>query len=946
MTLTFILAAHLQITRLTYIVVHLSGVMFLSPLLLIHSVALIPRRARKKLDLTTMNWEDWTRDIELALSGGGIDDLATDGNIDKLWTLIETTIRKATKDNCSSKLVTNHSKPYWTKELTAKSTLLRDALGSYLTRNTDDTFNEYKKAKEDFEEARKHACQQFIMNKTRNLNVAQANRFWKEFNRLFKPPSDQQVESLIKDDGSILTENHELEEELFETFFKAKHIEENASKFQEDFFVETNQLYSDIKESGFEPFEGSLNCFQESSLLYCPITPAEIRCVLKGTKSTAESFDNGEVHPTMLKHLGSHAIHALSILFSLCLRNGKWLWNASNIVFLKKEGKSSYSKAGSYRPISISSYFGKLYERILAGRLETYLHSIGLLDSNQEGFSKGRNTIRYLHRLTAGIKGDIMKKLTVLCLFIDFEKAFDSVWKKGLIVKLWKVGVHGCYLRTIDSFLFGRTVRLLLNGFTGPIRQSLDYGLPQGSALSPILFKFFVFDMETLCILYEQIKVFKFADDGTVKVTGKDLEECLFYLELALGSIGDWTSQWRMVINCNVNKTEIICFNCTDTSAVPQSFQLCGNTIQLTESSKVLGITLDRKLNFKQHSHDIYNKLIYRWVCLSRYTNRNWGMNQKVTVRLAKTVMFSCLFYGSLIWQTNSNTMEINKLWYKIAKSAVGAVFNVQNNILEAILGIPPLNVTNRVITVKHYLKAICNPDGDVHRSFINSEIDSGNSQILAHFRDIQKFLKWKAEVYPDSFNSNDTQIIDCSDVSQLFSLSKKACHYTKGSIRMFTEFIWQECITNQLIIEGWPHIPKVSTTPLPIPAYTTRDVEVLVMSMFYKNNLLNTFLFSLDRCKWTSPLCSCSVEEQTAIHVLTNCSLTEESLRNEAIYYLNIANDDLSFEELGCVAILNCSRDPGFIRTCRDILDNDQLLLRRKISIRKTTPNTRSTQA
>ena len=114
--------------------------------------------------------------------------------------------------------------------------------------------------------------------------------------------------------------------------------------------------------------------------------------------------------------------------------------------------------------------------------------------------------------------------------------------------------------------------------------------------------------------------------------------------------------------------------------------------------------------------------------------------------------------------------MEINKLWYKMAKSAVGAVFNVKNNILEVILGIPPLNVTNRVITVKHYLKAICNPDGDVHRRFISSEIDSGNSQILAHLRDIQKFLKWKADVYPDSVNSNDTQIIDGGDVSQFFS--------------------------------------------------------------------------------------------------------------------------------------------------------------------------------
>jgi hypothetical protein len=65
-----------------------------------------------------------------------------------------------------------------------------------------------------------------------------------------------------------------------------------------------------------------------------------------------------------------------------------------------------------------------------------------MIDENREGFSIGRNTIRYLHRLTACIKGDIAKKLTVLCLliFIDFEKAFDPVWKKGLVVKLWGAG--------------------------------------------------------------------------------------------------------------------------------------------------------------------------------------------------------------------------------------------------------------------------------------------------------------------------------------------------------------------------------------------------------------------------------------------------------------------------------------------------------------------------
>ena len=132
---------------------------------------------------------------------------------------------------------------------------------------------------------------------------------------------------------------------------------------------------------------------------------------------------------------------------------------------------------------------------------------------------------------------------------------------------------------------------------------------------------------------------------------------------IAMGSIGEWTSLWRMVINCNVNKTEIICFKSSEPAAVPQSFTLCGNTIHLTETSKVLGITLDSKLNFKHHSQEMYNKLLYRWICISKYSNRNWGMNQKVLVRLAKTLMFSSLFYGSLVWQNNANMMDLNKLW-------------------------------------------------------------------------------------------------------------------------------------------------------------------------------------------------------------------------------------------------------------------------------------------
>ena len=539
-----------------------------------------------------------------------------------------------------------------------------------------------------------------------------------------------------------------------------------------------------------------------------------------------------------------------------------------------------------------------------------------------------------------------MKKLTVLCLFIDFEKAFDSVWKKGLIVKLWKTGVHGCYLSTIDSFLFGRTVSLLLNGFIGPVRACLDYGLPQGSVLSPVLFKFFVFDIEVLCMLYEQIEVFKFADDGTIKVTGKDLEECLFYMNLALSAIGDWTTQWRMVINCEVNKTEVICFNCKDISEVPKTFQLCGNVIYLTDSSKVLGITVDKQLSFKLHSQAVYNKLIYRWVCMSRYTNRNWGMNQKVLVRLAKTVMFPALFYGSIIWQTTSNMTELNRLWYKVSKSAVGAVFNVQNSILEVILGIPPLSVTNRILTVKHYLKVLSSTEYDFHLEFIAEQIAEGNSTIIVHLKDVMKFLSWKVALYPASFGLEDALVISHKDASLLCKLSKKACLYTKGLMKQFTEFIWQESLCNQLQVEGWSDIPKVSTTPLSFPLFTGRESEVLIMSFFYKNNLLNPFLFSLDRTRWKTPLCSCAQGDQTSVHLLTSCDFIEERLKDQASHLLQIGNCVENIDELppANIAMVNCSRDPSFIRICKEIVENDRVNLRKKISLHQGSSLTRST--
>ena len=179
--------------------------------------------------------------------------------------------------------------------------------------------------------------------------------------------------------------------------------------------------------------------------------------------------------------------------------------------------------------------------------------------------------------------------------------------------------------------------------------------------------------------------------------------------------------------------------------------------------------------------------------------------------------------------------------------------------------------------------------------------------------------------------------------VEDLFELTKKTCHYSRRLMDKFTELIWQESVQNQLQLEGWPDIPRVSLSTLPLPHGTSREQEVLIMSLFYKNNLLNSFLFRHDESKWKTPLCSCGVEEQTAIHLLTRCALVEDVVRDQAGYLLSIVNGISieGFDDLGLVGALNCSRDPLFIEVCRMLVCNESLNLRTEINLSSDSTTT-----
>jgi exonuclease III len=877
----------------------------------------------EKLDMSKMQWDCWTKYIEDRIEDES-DFFESEQCPYTSWNRLNEIITQATDTHCECKRSSTHSKPYWSEALTSLSNNLRAARKSYIKRNTDINLQKLYEAKEMFDNERKLSCQNFLINTAKQLNAAQAQKFWKDFNKLFKKKSTQKVDPLLDENGELLTENDQIDQCLFSVFFEGKHlIEEN---FDDTFYKTINDMYDHIIEDDYVN-DLTEELAESVDDLNSDITIEEI---LKAIKTSGKSVDNFKFHPLMFRHLGEKSITILHKLFNLCLKKHQWIWKGAEVIFLRKPGKDSYSKPGSYRPICITSYIGKLLEAIMTSRIELLLLKSEQTDPNQEGFSARKNTIRYLSRLHLKITAEKEKNQTIIGLFVDFEKAFDSVWKRGLMVKLHNLGVRGNAAKLINNFLFTREVTLNINGDQGNRRLSAEYGLPQGSVISPVLFKIYVMDLLSELNNNPNFTLLKFADDGTVIISAADSPTCVRHLNYVLECLDNWSKRWRLNINCDKNKTELICFNSAegDRETIPNTFKLGNKEIHKVTETKVLGLVIDQDLTYKQHSEMVLRDLYARWATICKYTNKYWGFNQHVMIYLLKALFISKISYADHIWISKQNYAEINKLWYHMLKSITGAVLNIKQSTAEIILGLPPIAIQTKVHHIKHFLKIINTPvQNDKYKEFISTtynHLTKEPSLLYNRFKDIFKFLEWKLKQHPSHFRMEDQAIVTSKNFNEFQHLSQKACTYTQKMMQQYTELVlWSSSMRNQFQLEGYPTPPKASCNTIPIPRNTPRKTEVQLLSLFYKNNLLNQSLYNLSRVP--SPLCPyCGEEEETADHLLFRCDHVEEELRQNARdtykHALNIGDRDTDPDIH--IGLLSACKSDEFINSCIDIIN------------------------
>ena len=152
----------------------------------------------------------------------------------------------------------------------------------------------------------------------------------------------------------------------------------------------------------------------------------------------------------------------------------------------KKGSKLDYC---NYRPISLLSNVQKTLEKLMYKRVYNFLAENNVVYDLQFSFRKKCSTSHALISLTENIRQALDEEYIGCGIFVDLQKAFDTVDHEILLSKLDYCGIRGISNNWFKSYLSNRKQFASINGYDSGLAK-INCGVTQGYALGPLLFLF------------------------------------------------------------------------------------------------------------------------------------------------------------------------------------------------------------------------------------------------------------------------------------------------------------------------------------------------------------------------------------------------------------------------------------------------------------------------
>ena len=444
----------------------------------------------------------------------------------------------------------------------------------YMKINSQINYNKFHQARDDYHKLLRSKKTIYFSNHT----PSDSREFWSFYSSVIDTKSSQvqndNSPKAIKIDGSIITDKNQIADEF--------------NKYFSSFSSETSVSSKDCEKFSLNVFKkmnfSSVNC----EFSFKSTNEIEVEKFLNEINNRS-SPGITDIAVVVLKSGTKSVSTFLARLFNDCITTGVFPneWKIASVRVLHKKGDRN--DMNNYRGISILTPITKVFEKILSKQIKEYFLTNNILDPNQHGFREAFSCESALHEVINTCLKNMDAKLANALLFVDFKKAFDLVNQDLLIYKLANYGFSNAALKLIKSYFDDRFQAVKIDNISSAKTQ---LGVGQGSVLGPLLFIIFINDLP---YYLNEFVTKLFEDDTTVISTGENAEMVISNVRKSILKINEWCKHNKM----HVNWTKTFVMYVTNRRfQLPDNIQVEDKTIECVSKLKLLGVTLDSKLNF------------------------------------------------------------------------------------------------------------------------------------------------------------------------------------------------------------------------------------------------------------------------------------------------------------------------------------------------------------
>ena len=559
-----------------------------------------------------------------------------------------------------TKVQRGNTAPFMNQQL-QKAIYTRSRLKKRLNKNpTAENRSNFKKQRNKCVSIRRKAMKNHFKKATKNGTMSN-----KEFWDLVKPflsnkgglaSSDI---SLVKND-TVITDDQELTEIFNEHYVNI--VEKSSGKkpnsIAKDVGISDDRQIVRLILEKYKDHPSVLAIIQNpdqalGTFTFQEIENKEVAQLLKsldGRKSTGED----KIPPKLVSLAANELTNILTTAVNCSIRHSRFPNDAKKAAVCPLDkGEQNRTVERNFRPVSVLNTFSKIYEKVLKQQLVQHLDNT--LSVYVSAYRRAYGTQHVLIRLIEEWRSHLDNDFLVGAILMDLSKAFDCIPHDLLIAKLHAYGFDEDALVLTYSYLKRRKQCVRINNTYSSFQEVIS-GVPQGSVLGPILFNFYIND---LFLFIKQATLYNYADDNTLAYSSKSMPDLVDILERETEVALSWLKQNEMIANPEKFHAILLRKNQTNTSG--EEININGKIIKSEETVKLLGVTLDYKLDFDPHISNICKKAATQLNVLKRLKSFIGFKEKKI---LVQSFIYSNFDYCPLVWYFSSSKslQKIEKL--------------------------------------------------------------------------------------------------------------------------------------------------------------------------------------------------------------------------------------------------------------------------------------------